>query len=219
MIPFSVKKRALDVVVAVVAAVLFLPFWVIIPLAIFWEDLVSYLKGRGRFGQILYTQPRVGKDNKLFEILKFRSMVANADDLLWNDPKYQGLREEYKNRDWKLENDPRVTKVGRLLRKLSIDEFPQVFNVLAGDMSAVGPRAYRPHELTIQQKKYPGTRRLIGEALMAKPGMTGLWQVSGRNDVPFDKRILIDAEYAKRRSITEDLWILIKTPKAMLSKW
>lgn len=219
MIPFGAGKRILDVVTALVLAVLFLPFWLIIPLMIFTEDLISYLKGKGGFGQILYTQPRVGKNSRPFKILKFRSMIADADDLLWKDPKYQNLREEYKKQDWKLENDPRVTRVGRLLRKLSIDEFPQVFNVLAGDMSVVGPRAYRPHELVIQQKKYPETKKLIEIALRAKPGITGLWQVSGRNDVPFDKRISIDAEYAKRRSLTEDLWILIKTPKAMLSKW
>lgn len=219
MIPFVVGKRFLDVTVAIVLVVLFLPFWLIVPLMIFLEDLIGFLKGKGRFGQILYTQPRVGKNSKLFKILKFRSMVANADDLLWKDPKYQELREEYKKRDWKLTNDPRVTRVGKLLRKLSIDEFPQVFNVLAGDMSVVGPRAYRSHELVIQQKKYPETKRLIRTALMAKPGITGLWQVSGRNDVPFDKRISIDAEYAKHRSLIEDLWILFKTPKAMLSKW
>ena len=94
-----------------------------------------------------------------------------------------------------------------------------MFNVLIGDMSVVGPRSYRPHDRTIQQKKYPETEKLIKVALMAKPGITGLWQVSGRNDVPFDKRISIDAEYAKRHSLLEDLWILIKTPKAMLSKW
>lgn len=219
MISFIVGKRMLDVVMAIVLTILFLPFWLIVPLLIFLEDLIGCLKDKGGLGKILYTQPRVGKNNQLFKIFKFRSMVVNADDLLWKDPKYQSLREEYKKKDWKLTNDPRVTRVGKLLRKLSIDEFPQVFNVLMGDMSIVGPRAYRPHELIIQQKKYPETKKLVEAALMAKPGITGLWQVSGRNDVPFDKRISIDAEYAKRRSLIEDLWILIKTPKAMLSKW
>lgn len=219
MIPFAMGKRILDIVAATVLVLLFLPFWLIVPMMIFLEDLLGWLKGKGKFGPLIYTQPRVGKDNKLFRILKFRSMVANADDLLWKDPKYQDLREEYKKKDWKLANDPRITRVGKLLRKLSIDEFPQVFNVLAGDMSVVGPRAYRSRELIIQQKKYPGTKRLIEEALMAKPGITGLWQVSGRNDVSFDKRILIDAEYARRHSLKEDIWIILKTPKAMLSKW
>ena len=86
-------------------------------------------------------------------------------------------------------------------------------------MSIVGPRAYRPQELVDQQKKYPGTKKLIKKALTIKPGITGLWQVSGRNDVPFDKRVMIDAEYANRKSLWEDVKILIRTPMAMISKW
>jgi lipopolysaccharide/colanic/teichoic acid biosynthesis glycosyltransferase len=112
-----------------------------------------------------------------------------------------------------------MTRIGRLLRKLSIDEFPQVFNVLKGDMSIVGPRAYRKQELIVQSKKYPHTKEWIKNALQVKPGITGLWQVSGRNDVPFDKRVQIDAEYARRHSLLEDIWILLKTPKAMVSRW
>ena len=146
-------------------------------------------------------------------------MVAGADELLWKNPKYSSLRQEFSRRDWKLPNDPRVTRMGRILRRLSIDEFPQVFNVLQGEMSIVGPRAYRPQELVDQQKKYPGTKELIKKALTVKPGITGLWQVSGRNDVPFDKRVKIDAEYASRKSLWEDIMILLKTPKAMISKW
>src|SRR4030042_3723491 len=129
MITFHVGKRLLDLVVASILAILFLPFWMIIPLLIFLEDFINWVKKDGEFGPILYTQPRVGQDGKLFKILKFRSMIPNADDLLWKDPKYQNLREEYKKRDWKLENDPRTTIVGKFLRKLSIDEFPQIFNV------------------------------------------------------------------------------------------
>ena len=116
-------------------------------------------------------------------------------------------------------NDPRINRGGRILRRLSFDEFPQVFNVLRGEMSIVGPRAYRPQELVDQQEKYPGTKKLIKKALTIKPGITGLWQVSGRNDVPFDKRVMIDAEYAGRKSLGEDVKILIRTPIAMISKW
>lgn len=195
--------------IAAVLAVVFLPLWVLIPILIRIDSS----------GKPIFSQPRVGKNGKLFGILKFRSMVAGADELLWTDPEFTSLREEFSRRDWKLVNDPRTTRVGRILRKLSVDEFPQVFNVLRGEMSIAGPRAYRPQELVEQQKKYPGTRELIKKALTVKPGITGLWQVSGRNDVPFDKRVLIDAEYAGRRSLGEDLKILLKTPKAMISKW
>lgn len=202
-------KRIVDIVTASVLAILFLPFWIIIPILITLDSR----------GPVLFRQKRVGKNRKEFEILKFRSMVLDADHLLWKHPSFKNLREEFTKKDWKLENDPRVTRVGRILRKLSIDEFPQVFNVLSGDMSIVGPRAYREKELETQQKKYSHTKDWVRQALTAKPGITGLWQVSGRNDVPFDKRVQIDAEYASRRSLVEDLWILFKTPTAMISKW
>lgn len=209
MTPYDVAKRALDLVVAIILLILFLPFWILIPIFIVLDSP----------GPILFSQPRAGKNGSMFDIFKFRSMVPNADDLLWRDPKFRRLKQEFKRRDWKLPNDPRTTRVGRLLRKLSIDEFPQVLNVLKGDMSIVGPRAYREQELAVQSKKYPNTKEWIKSALTVKPGITGLWQVSGRNDVPFDKRVQIDAEYAQRRSLAEDIWILLRTPKAMISRW
>ena len=209
MTSYDAGKRLVDLVVSSTLALLFLPLWVLIPVLIKMDS-------RGR---AIFSQPRVGKDGKLFEILKFRSMVIDADELLWKNPKYSSLKEEFSRRDWKLPNDPRITMVGRILRRLSFDEFPQVFNVLRGEMSIVGPRAYRPQELVDQQKKYPGTKKLIKKALTIKPGITGLWQVSGRNDVPFDKRVMIDAEYANRKSLWEDVKILIRTPMEMISKW
>lgn len=206
---YEIGKRLIDLAISLILTLLFLPLWVLIPVLIKIDS-----KGRA-----IFDQPRVGKNGKLFNILKFRSMVVNADDLLWKHPQYKNLRREFTRLDWKLENDPRVTKIGRLLRQLSIDEFPQVFNVLKGEMSIVGPRAYRPQEIEVQSRKYLNTKSLIATALTVKPGITGLWQVSGRNDVPFDKRVKIDAEYANRKSLLEDLWILLKTPKAMLSRW
>lgn len=206
---YEVGKRVIDIVLASILTGVFLPFWVVIPIVLKIDSP----------GAILFKQDRVGKDGKIFSIYKFRSMVADADELLWKDPQFLDLRHEFTRLDWKLEHDPRVTRVGRLLRRLSIDEFPQVFNVLRGEMSIIGPRAYRQQELKIQQKKYPHTRRWVKEALTVKPGITGLWQVSGRNDVPFDKRVEIDAQYARRKSLAEDLWILLKTPKAMITRW
>jgi lipopolysaccharide/colanic/teichoic acid biosynthesis glycosyltransferase len=209
MTSYELGKRLIDLSLAAILTILFLPLWILIPLFIKLDSP----------GKAIFSQPRVGKGGKLFGILKFRSMVAGADELLWKDPNFTSLREEFSRRDWKLPNDPRITRAGRILRRLSFDEFPQVFNVLKGEMSIVGPRAYRPRELVDQQKKYPGTKELIKKALTVKPGITGLWQVSGRNDVPFDKRVMIDAEYASRKSLTEDLKILLKTPRAMVSKW
>lgn len=204
-------KRILDLALAAGLLVIFLPFWIVIPVLI----------KRDSKGSVFFRQYRVGKDGKLFPIYKFRSMIENADDLLWKNPGYKKLRRKMRDLDWKLEieDDPRITKLGRKLRQLSIDEFPQVFNIIKGEMSIVGPRAYRPQELDEQKKKYPKTKKWIKRAFTVKPGITGLWQVSGRNDVPFDKRVEIDAEYAQRRSLWEDLKILIMTPKAMISRW
>jgi lipopolysaccharide/colanic/teichoic acid biosynthesis glycosyltransferase len=105
------------------------------------------------------------------------------------------------------------------LRSLTIDEFPQVLNVLRGEMSMVGPRAYVESELKEQQHKYPETQALIKDILSVKPGVTGPWQTSGRNELPFNKRAQMDANYAKEKNIWTDIKILFKTPKAMLSKW
>ncbi|MEK9171466.1 MAG: sugar transferase, partial [Patescibacteria group bacterium] len=192
---YRIGKRTLDIVASIILTFIFLPLWVIIPVLI----------KLGSTGPALFSQPRVGRNSRIFRILKFRSMVADADDLLWKASEYKELRNKFTKSDWKLENDPRVTRVGWILRRLSIDEFPQVFNILKGDMSIVGPRAYRPQEIEAQIKKYPNAKRWIEKALMVKPGLTGLWQVSGRNDVPFDKRVQIDAEYASRKSLLEDV--------------
>lgn len=163
------------------------------------------------------TPKRVGKNGKFFKMFKFRTMIINAHHMLRRNPKYRHLFEQYKRNSYKLRDDPRVTKIGRWLRRHSIDEIPQFINVLKGDMSLVGPRAYYPDELEDQQKKYPHTRKLVKEVLSVKPGITGVWQVSGRSEVNFDKRIAIDAEYVRRKSILYDLYIIAKTPWAMIS--
>jgi len=124
---------------------------------------------------------------------------------------------QYKKGSYKLPNDPRVTKVGRFIRKYSLDEVPQFFNILKGDMSLVGPRAYYPDELREQQKKYPHTQDAVKVVLSIRPGLTGAWQVNGRSEVNFDKRIQMDAEYVKERSIVYDFGIIAKTPWAMIS--
>lgn len=200
-------KRVLDIIGALIAIVLFSPAFLLVLLAIkLFEP-----------GPILAEMPpRVGKDGKLFYMYKFRSMVKNAHYLRETDPVFRARYEEFKRNSYKLVDDPRVTKLGKLLRKTSMDEIPQFFNVLKGDMSLIGPRAYFPDELREQQKVYPHTREYVELLLKVKPGISGLWQVSGRSQINFDKRIVLDAEYVKHYSLWFDLKILAKTLPAMI---
>lgn len=206
---YSPVKRLLDIIISSVLTLIFLPAWIIVPILISIDSE----------GPIIYKHKRVGKDGKEFYMFKFRSMVINADEILHKkNPK---LLRKFKEKDWKLEakDDPRITQLGRILRALTIDEFPQLINVIKGDMSMVGPRAYLEKELNDRTKKYPKTKPLLKTVLSAKPGITGLWQVSGRNEISFDKRAALDAQYVKEMSLWTDLKILLKTPKAMISKW
>lgn len=169
-------------------------------------------------GPVLADTPdRVGQNGRLFKLYKFRSMIVNAHRLLRSDPRLAKLYSEYRRNSYKLRRDPRVTGVGRFIRKHSLDEIPQLINVLKGEMSLVGPRPYYPDELVEQQRKYPHTKELVKIVLSAKPGITGYWQVSGRSEVNFDKRIKMDADYVKKRSLTLDITILLKSPWAMVS--
>jgi len=205
---YDILKRIMDIVCSIIAIIIFIPLSIITIIAIEIESP----------GTILADTPkRVGKDGKEFRLLKFRSMIPNAHKLLHTDPRFAKLLEEYKKSSYKLHHDPRVTKVGKFIRKHSIDEIPQLINVLIGDMSLVGPRPYYPFELSEQQEKYPQTKKLVKEVMKVKPGITGQWQVSGRSEINFDKRIEMDAEYVRRQSIFYDLIILIKSPLAMIT--
>lgn len=204
---YDSQKRLLDLFVASILSIIFLPVWIIVPLLIALDSP----------GPVIFTHKRVGKNGKVIRLYKFRSMVKDADEILHKQDK--ALLKEFKEGDWKLRHDPRVTRLGKILRALTIDEFPQLFNVFKGEMSMVGPRAYVERELDEQQRKYPETKPLISQILSVKPGITGPWQTSGRNEVPFDKRAQMDAEYARQRSVLNDILILLKTPQAMISKW
>jgi len=205
---YSAVKRTIDIAGSIVLAGVFTPIWVVTAIAIKMDSL----------GPILADTPqRVGKDGKLFKLFKFRSMIVNAHEKLRRDPRLAKLYGEYKRNSYKLKEDPRVTRVGRFIRKHSIDEIPQIINVLRGEMSLVGPRPYYPDELVEQQRKYPHTRELVKIVLSAKPGITGHWQVSGRSEVNFDKRIKMDADYVNKRSLWLDIMILLKSPWAMIS--
>lgn len=205
---FNVVKRTIDIIGALLLGIFFAPIAFATALAIKIDSP----------GPVLADTPeRVGKGGKLFKLFKFRSMVIDAHEMLRRDPSLKKLYEQYKKNSYKLYADPRVTRVGKFIRKHSLDEIPQFLNVLKGDMSLVGPRPYYPDELVDQQKKYPHTKELVRVVLSAKPGITGEWQVSGRSEVNFDKRIKLDSEYVKRKSIIHDVMILLKSPIVMIT--
>ena len=202
-------KRLMDIGYAIILGFIFGPVCLLTAIAIKLES---------PNGPVLADIPnRVGKNGKLFKLYKFRSMIPNARELLRTDPKLKMLYEEYKKNSFKLNDDPRVTAVGKFIRKYSIDEVPQIFNILKGEMSLIGPRPYFADELEHQQKKYPHTQNLVKMALSVRPGITGQWQVSGRSEINFDKRIDMDAHYAENMNLWYDLKILLKTPFVMLS--
>lgn len=201
-------KRIIDIILSSVLIIIFLPIFIILAVLIKLDSP----------GPIFADTPeRVGQRAKLFKMYKLRSMVVNAHMLLRRDPKFKRLYAKYKKNSYKLKKDPRVTKLGKFMRKHSLDEIPQLFNVLKGDMSLVGPRAYYPDELDNQQQKYPKTKKLVIKVLSIKPGITGYWQVKGRSEVNFDKRIAMDADYVDNRSLWYDIKILLLTPWAMVS--
>lgn len=204
---YAQQKRILDIVVALILMIVFLPIWIIVPIMIYLDSGFP----------ILFKHKRVGLNGKEFYLYKFRSMIPNADEILHKHNKK--LLKKFKQGDWKIENDPRITRLGKALRSLTIDEFPQLYNVIRGEMSMVGPRAYVKKELDEQTKKYPTTQKYKDQILSVKPGITGPWQTSGRNEVPFTQRAQMDAEYAQKKNIWTDLQILLKTPQAMISKW
>lgn len=201
-------KRLIDIVSSLLLLIFFSPLILIFSILIRIESE----------GPILADVPqRTGQRGNKFKMYKFRSMIVNAHTLLKTDPKLRSLYDEYKKGSYKLKHDPRVTKVGKFIRKHSIDEIPQLTNVLIGEMSLVGPRAYYPDELEYQQWKYPHTRSMVKKVLSVKPGVTGLWQVSGRSEIHFDKRIAIDAKYVDNISLWHDLKIILKTPIVMIT--
>jgi lipopolysaccharide/colanic/teichoic acid biosynthesis glycosyltransferase len=209
---FEVIKRTIDVIGGIFLIILFSPIMLAAAIAIRFTSPGPILVEK-----VNTTAPRVGKNGKIFYHYKFRSMMVDAYNLLRTSPKFKKLYKEYKKSSFKLHKDPRITNVGKIIRKYSIDEMPQLFNVLKGEMSIVGPRPYFVEELDEQQRKYPHTKKFVKQALTVKPGITGYWQVSGRSEVHFDKRIEMDAFYARKKSLVFDLLIMLKTPWAMIS--
>ena len=196
---YDTLKRNIDIFFSLLILLLLSPIFLIISLLIKIDD----------GGKVFYFHYRLGKNRKQFRLFKFRSMVENADELLFSDPSFlQKLREG----THKLPDDPRITRIGKFLRKFSLDELPQFVNVLKGEMSIVGPRAYRPDELQKFEEESPQSISDISYILSVKPGITGLWQVSGRSRLSFDQRIKLETQYVRNRSLVFDTMIMLKTP-------
>ena len=209
---YDFVKRVMDIFFSILLIILFSPIMLVTAIVV---KLTS--SGPVLVEKTNSHMKRIGKNGKIFRLYKFRSMPVNADYLLTKDPRFKKFYKEYKESSFKLHEDPRVTKFGRFIRKYSVDEMPQLFNVLRGEMSIVGPRPYHADEIEEQQKRYPGTEVYVHETQTVKPGITGFWQVTGRSNINFDKRIRMDADYARKKSIWSDILIILKTPIAMLS--
>lgn len=207
---YQVLKRLLDIVGSLVALIIFSP--IIIFTAI-------YIKIKSPGGPIFADIPlRVGKNGKEFRFLKFRSMIPGAHTWLEKHPDWM---EKYKANNYKIDpkEDPRMIKGDyvNFMRKTSIDELPQFINVLRGEMSIVGPRAYYPFEIKDQAVKFNIPADVVAKVISVNPGITGPWQVGGRSLISFDKRIAIDADYAGKKSILYDILLILQTPYAVVS--
>lgn len=193
-------KRIIDIIVSLIGIILLIPIAILVKIAYMCT---------GDFHRIFFAQDRIGKDGNTFKFYKFRSMVPNADEILFKAlAEDKKLAEEY-SMNKKLKNDPRITKVGKLIRNFSIDEIPQFINIFLGDMSLIGNRPYLPRE-----KKDMGS--YYEEIVKTKPGLTGYWQVSGRSSVSFKKRLELESYYSNNASFIMDIKIFFKTFKVVL---
>ena len=194
MIFYKSSKRVFDIVFSIAMIIFCFPIFFIL----------SILIKLGSRGPIFYSQIRLGKNKKPFKCIKFRTMSEEADDILKNLLiENEDLRDEFQ-RTQKLKNDPRITPIGKFLRRTSLDEFPQFINVVLGEMSIIGPRPIVKEE----QNRYD---KNLNEVFSIKPGITGLWQVSGRNNLSYERRVMLDLIYARNRNFYIDLNILIRT--------
>lgn len=202
-IAYRFVKRFIDIIAGLVGVILLIPITIIV-------EIIRIVK-KENDGPLFYEQLRIGKNGKQFRMYKFRSMCMNADERLKEYlEENEEARKEYKKYK-KLKNDPRITKVGKVLRATSLDEFPQLINVLIGNMSLVGPRPYLPREQKEMGEYYSGITKV-------KPGITGPWQVKGRSKITFEDRLKIDLEYIKNTSFKKDVKILLFTLKKVLKK-
>ncbi len=193
-------KRLFDIVCSLIGIIFLIPLSIIIK--------VSYVLS-GDFHSIFFTQNRIGKNGKEFKLFKFRTMVVNADEVLFKLLKEnKDLAKEYK-KNRKLKNDPRITKIGKILRRTSIDELPQLINVFIGNMTMIGNRPYLPREKEDMAKYY-------NDIVKTRPGITGYWQVSGKENTTFNKRLELESFYSKNCGLKMDIKIFFKTFGAVI---
>ena len=202
-IAYRFTKRFVDIIAGIVGMILLIPITLVV-------EIIRIIK-KENDGPLFYTQLRIGKNGKQFKMYKFRSMCMNADERLKEYlQENEEARKEYKKYK-KLKCDPRITKVGKVLRATSLDEFPQLINVLKGDMSLVGPRPYLPREQNEMGEYYAHITKV-------KPGITGPWQIRGRSKITFEDRLKMDFEYANKGSLKRDIKILFKTFSKVIDK-
>ncbi|MBW7476717.1 sugar transferase [Paenibacillus oenotherae] len=193
---YLASKRFIDITASAIGLLLLSPLFVILAIVIKLEDPK---------GSVFFSQVRVGRNERPFRMYKFRTMVSNAEDLL-----HELLdKNEISGAMFKMKEDPRITRIGKFIRKTSIDELPQLVNVFRGEMSLVGPRPPLPREVS-EYSEYDKLR------LIVTPGCTGLWQVSGRNELSFAEMVDLDLEYINRRSLWLDISIMLRTVRVML---
>lgn len=190
---YLATKRTFDIIGSSIGLILLSPLFLVVIILIRKEDK----------GKAIFVQERIGKNGKIFNLYKFRSMVHNADEILKEMLKDPKIRKEYK-KNMKLEHDPRITKIGKILRKTSLDELPQLMNVLKGDMSLIGNRPYLPREKEDMGEYYQGI-------IKSKPGITGYWQVMGRSKITFQERCKLENFYSNNRSLLLDIKIFFLT--------
>ena len=197
---YAVSKRLFDIVVSIIGILFLLPIMLVVKLInIAYKD----------FDPLFYSQERIGKNGKTFKLYKFRSMVPNADEILHQTLEMDKVAREEYSINKKLKNDPRITKAGKILRKTSLDELPQLVNVLKGDMSLIGNRPYLPREEEDMTEFYT-------DIIKTKPGITGYWQVNGRSDTTFRERLELESYYSNNCSLKLDIKIFFKTFSVVL---
>ena len=192
---YSFFKRICDILISIIGIMILIPVAIIVKIAYMCT---------GDFTSIFFSQERIGKGGKLFKLYKFRSMVPNADEILFKTLELDKIMAEEYSVKKKLKNDPRITKVGKIIRKLSIDELPQFINIFLGQMSLIGNRPYLPRE-----KEDMGVYYM--SIIKTKPGLTGYWQVSGRSNTTFEDRLKLEKEYSNNACMLLDIKIFFKT--------
>jgi lipopolysaccharide/colanic/teichoic acid biosynthesis glycosyltransferase len=204
--------RVFNIFVAGIFLIIFFPLLIVVYFLVMCD---------GTGGRVILKDPyRVGKDGKIFRLFKFRYMIPDAHNKMVNGEYGEDILRKWKKNGGKLDwrEDPRITPVGRLLRRTDLDELPQFINVILGDMNIVGPRPYFSEEIENFKHRFPDVSDNFKKILSVRPGITGLWQVSGRNSLPVKKRIELDWECADKKSFWFDIWIIFRTPWIIITR-